>query len=115
MKEPKIKPQHKLVAKYFLGAAAGNAEKAAVMAGYSKSYARGNAYKIVAREDVKEYMQYLLAIAKQDPEYHIADIKETQAFWTEIMHSKSEKTRDRLRASELLAKAQGQFNKEEDW
>lgn len=115
MEEPKIKPQYKSVARYFLGAAAGNAERAAVMAGYSKSYARGNAYKIVARKDVKEYMEYLIAIARQDPDYHIADIKETQSFWTEIMQNKSEKTRDRLRASELLAKAQGQFKKEDDW
>lgn len=37
MEEPKVKPQHKLVAKYFLGAAAGNAERAVLMAGYSKS------------------------------------------------------------------------------
>lgn len=115
MEEPKIKPQYKLVAKYYLGAAAGNAEKAAIMAGYSERYARGNAYKLVAREDVRNYIEYLLAIAKEDPEYHIADIKETQAFWTEVMGNKLEKTRDRLRASELLAKAQGQFKKEEDW
>lgn len=48
MEEPKVKPQHKLVAKYFLGAAAGNAERAVLMAGYSKKYARGHAYKVVA-------------------------------------------------------------------
>lgn len=115
MEEPKIKPQHKLVARYYLGAAAGNAEKAAIMAGYSKRYARGNAYKLVARDDVRKYMEYLLTMAKEDPEYHIADIKETQAFWTRVMNNNLEKTRDRLRASELLAKAQGQFKKEEEW
>ena len=43
MEEPKVKPQHKLVAKYFLGAAAGNAERAVLMAGYSKKYAPGSA------------------------------------------------------------------------
>lgn len=115
MEEPKVKPQYKLVASYFLGLAEGNAEKAVIMAGYSKSYARGNAYKIVARPDVKKYMQYLLSKAKEDPEYHIASIKEIQDFWTNVMNNGACHTRDRLRASELLAKAQGLFKKEDDW
>ena len=115
MEEPKVKPQHKLVAKYFLGAAAGNAERAVLMAGYSKNYARGHAYKVVAHTAVQSYMEYLLNEAMNDPEVHIADVKETQAFWTATMNDKAQRMRDRLRASELLAKAQGQFKKEDDW
>ena len=53
MEEPKIKPQLKLVAIYYVGECAGNAEASAVKAGYSKRYARGNAYKLVARKDVQ--------------------------------------------------------------
>ncbi|WP_285122699.1 terminase small subunit [Lactococcus petauri] len=34
----------------------GNAEKAAVKAGYSKSYARGNAHKLVANVSIKKYI-----------------------------------------------------------
>ena len=41
-----MKYRQKKAAEYFVGKAAGNMEKAAVMAGYSKRYARGNAYKI---------------------------------------------------------------------
>ena len=41
-----MKYRQKKAAEYFVGEAAGNMEKAAVMAGYSKRYARGNAYKI---------------------------------------------------------------------
>lgn len=114
MEEPKIKPQHKLVAKFFLGEAKGCAEKAVIMAGYSKSYARGNAYKVVAHPDVQRYIRYLEDIVKSDLEHHIADVKEIQAFWTKTMNDSSCKVRDRLRASELLAKVQGAF-KEEDW
>lgn len=115
MEEPKVKPQHKLVAKYFLTEAAGNAEKAVILAGYSKKYARGHAYKVVAHPAVQSYMEYLLNEAMDDPEYHIASVKETQAFWTATMNDASLRVRDRLRASELLAKVQGQFRKEDDW
>lgn len=114
MKEPKLSPRYKLWAKYYLGEAAGNAEKAAVLAGYSKNYARSSAYKIMARTDVQEYMQYLMQLTQDDPLYHIADIKEIQAFWTTVMNDESARVRDRLKASELLAKVQGAFRQEDD-
>src|SRR5690625_7214186 len=34
----------------------GNAEQAAIKAGYSKRYARGNAHKLVANSGIKEYI-----------------------------------------------------------
>jgi phage terminase small subunit len=49
-----------------------NAEAAAVRAGYSPRYARGNAYKLVARSGIKEYIAKRMAekeselIADQD-------------------------------------------------
>ena len=116
MNEPKIKPQLKLVATYYMGECAGNAEAAAVKAGYSKKYARGNAYKLVARRDVQEYIAYLKYLQANDPTnpaLHIATINEIQSFWTNIMNGMQYETKDRLRASELLAKAQGAFNN--DW
>lgn len=69
----------------------------------------------MAHPAVQTYMEYLLNEAMNDPEVHIADVKETQAFWTATMNDKAQRMRDRLRASELLAKAQGQFKKEDDW
>jgi len=115
VKEPKLKPQFKLVATYYIGECCGNAEQACIKAGYSKTYARGNAYKIVARRDVQEYIEYLRYLQCNDPTsptLHIATINEIQAFWTEVMNNTGQETRDRLRASELLAKAQGVFNNE---
>ncbi|MDE6020313.1 MAG: terminase small subunit [Ruminococcus sp.] len=112
MQEPKLKPQLKLVAKYYVGQACGNAEKAAIMAGYSHSYARGNAYKLVGRQDVQEYIKYLNARSEKDPENHVATTTEIQAFWTDIMKDSDSPNKDRLRASELLAKAKGMFRNE---
>lgn len=113
MTEPNIKPQYKLVASYYCGEALGNAEKAVILAGYSKKYARGNANKIVAKKEVQEYIAYLNSLTKENVQYHIANISEIQAFWTTIMESGNYKTSDRLRASEYLAKAQGAFK--DDW
>lgn len=108
--EPKIKPQYKSVAIYFCGEAKGNAEKSVVMAGYSKAYARGNAHKIVARDDVQAYIKYLNSLTSNSLQRHIASIEEIQGFWTEIFTDKQQRTSDRLKASELLAKCKGMFN-----
>lgn len=113
MDEPKIKPQLKLVATYYCGEAMGNAEKAAIMAGYSPKYARGNAYKLVARDDVQEYIKYIDHLKNSGNILgHIMTIQEIQAFWSDVITNGEVETKDRLRASELLAKAQGAFNNE---
>lgn len=110
MEEPKLKPQLKLVALYYLGECAGNAEKSAVRAGYSKAYARGNAHKLVAREDVRRYMEWLNENTKRKD---IATLEEVKSYWTSTMWNKTERTVDRLRASEMLAKSMGAFS--DDW
>ena len=106
--EPNVKPKEKAFAIAYCGVALGNAEKAAVIAGYSPKYARGNAYKIVAKRGVQDYIKWLNSgKLKED----IATIEEIQAFWTDVMRSGSEKMFDRLKASELLAKVK----QVEDW
>lgn len=115
MQEPKLKPQLKLVAMFYTGECCGNAEKSAIKAGYSAKYARGNAYKLVARKDVREYIEYLKylqSINTINPELHIATLREIQFFWTSIMENPGYNTKERLRASELLAKSKGAFEKE---
>lgn len=109
MKEPKLKAQLKLVASYYVGECAGNAEQSAIRAGYSRAYARGNAYKLVARPDVQEYIKYLNSLTENDPKMHIATAVEIQGFWTETMNNEDEPMKNRLRASELLAKCKGMF------
>ena len=104
--EIKIKPRLKAMAEYYCGECAGNAEKSAIKAGYSERYARGNAYKLVANSGFQRYVKYLTDITHQQRIATIAEIKE---FWTEIMNDEREETKDRLRASEFLAKSQGAF------
>lgn len=113
MDEPQLKPQLKLMATYWLGECAGNAEQSAIRAGYSKKYARGNAYKLIARDDVQKYiayLRYLQSVNPASPILHIAKINEIQGFWTNVMQSNKFDIKDRLRASELLAKSIGAFD-----
>lgn len=112
MNEPKIRPAFKLFATYYMGECLGNAEKSALKAGYSKNYARGNANKLLKRKDVQQYMAYLKELQEKDPSnaaLHIATVSEIQAFWTNVMNNEDEVMKNRLRASELLAKARGMF------
>lgn len=111
MNEPKIKPQLKLVALNYIGKCCGNAEQSVIEAGYSKKYARGNAYKIVAREDVQKYIEYLRENA--DNVRDIMELADLQEFWTQTINNKGFHIRDRLRASELLGKSKGAFT--EQW
>jgi phage terminase small subunit len=110
MREPKLKPQLKLVATYYMGEALGNAEKSCIMAGYSERYARGNAYKLIQKKEVQEYIKYLKSLSELNVTKHIATITEIQGFWTDVMNNGECRTADRLKASELLAKANGMFN-----
>ena len=113
MDEPKLKPQLKLMATYYIGECTGNAEQSAIRAGYSKKYARGNAYKLIARQDVQQYiayLRYLQSVNPASPILHIATINEIQGFWSNVMNSNKFDIKDRLRASELLAKSIGGFD-----
>jgi phage terminase small subunit len=112
VKEPNVKPQYKLVASYYCGECAGNAEQSVIRAGYSRKYARGNAHKLVARPEVQEYITYLNSLTENDPKKHVATAVEIQGFWTEVFLNEEEDLKHRLRASELLAKAKGMFNTE---
>ena len=111
MDEPKIKPQLKLVALNYVGKCCGNAEKSVVEAGYSPKYARGNAHKIVARQDVQKYIEYLRD--NTDNVRDIMELNDIQEFWSKVIQNKSLDMKHRLRASELLGKSKGAFT--EQW
>ena len=106
----KINLRLKKFAEYYCGECLGNAEQSAIRAGYSKAYARGNANKLVAKDCVQEYIAELNA--KIEPEI-VANIADIKSFWTRVMNDEEEVMKNRLRASELLAKTQGMFNN--DW
>lgn len=106
-----------------------NAEAAAVRAGYSPRYARGNAYKLVARSGIKEYIEKRMAEKESEL---IANQNEVLRYLTAVMRGEStseeiivegigdgrskarklEKTpseKDRLKAAELIGKRYGLF------
>ena len=53
-----LKPQWKAFADYYIEL--DNAEKAAIKAGYSPKYARGNAHKLVANSCIKKYIDEII-------------------------------------------------------
>lgn len=112
MKEPKIKPQFKQFAIFYTGEAKANAVEAARLAGYSEKYARKFGHKLLVRDDVQQYIRYINEVGLPNSKDHIATIAEIQAFWTAVFEDKTNEIKDRLRASELLAKTKGAFNNE---
>ena len=104
-----MNPRQKLFAEYYCGKCLGNAEQAAIAAGYSVAYARGNASKLVANSCVQDYIRELSAKTESETVATIADIK---AFWTQVMNDQNEMMKNRLKASELLARTGGMFNTE---
>lgn len=93
----------------YQGAAAGNATEAARLAGY-----KGNDKTLgqVGAENLKKpvILEALEERAKNDP--LVADRERLQQFWTSVMLGHQDpgaELKDRLKASELLAKSQGLF------
>lgn len=86
-------------------AESGNAEQAAIAAGYSEKYARGNAYKLVANSGVVEYIRELVEKAQDE---RILSAKERRAMLSDIARG-SPLTQDRLRAIDILNKMTGEY------
>ena len=90
----------------FIDAYTGNATEAARMAGYSQATAYSQGQRLLKNPDVAA------AIRAREAERTSETIANREArlkFWTSVMYDETQSTRDRLRASELLAKAEGDF------
>lgn len=83
-----------------------NATEAAKAAGYSGRTARSQGQRLLTNVDVQKHIKELQA--KADDE-RIASVTEIKIFWSEMMKDKGRKDSDRLKASDLLAKAAGVF------
>lgn len=104
----------------------GNAEQAAIKAGYSEKYARGNAHKLVANSGIKEYLEEKL---KEIESRKIADAAEVMRYLTSVLRNETKEEvpvvvnqgeysevqmikkdtsiKDRNKAAEMLAKRFG--------
>ena len=83
-----------------------NGAKAAIAAGYSEKTARQIASDLLTKFDIREYIEEL---TREIDSELIADAREIQATWTEILRDTNASHRDRIRAGELLAKVSGMF------
>lgn len=83
-----------------------NATEAAKAAGYSGKTARSQGQRLLTNADILEYIHEL---QERSASHRIATMTQTKAFWSDVMHDQAEKTSDRLKASELLAKSAGAF------
>ena len=84
----------------------GNATEAARLAGYSEATAYSSGQRLLKQPQIAEAIR-TREQERQAP--NIANREQRLVFWTAVMRDPDESTRDRLRASELLAKAQGDF------
>jgi phage terminase small subunit len=84
----------------------GNGTKAAIGAGYSEDTAQQMASENLSKPLIIEYLKSLTNA--QDDE-RIATAIDRQRFWTSVMLDKNEKMDYRIKTSEILGKAQGDF------
>ncbi|QOV10927.1 terminase small subunit [Viridibacillus arvi] len=122
MIEKKLNPKQRAFADYYIEL--GNAEEAALKAGYSKAYARGKAYTLLANVGIKTYIEQRMEELKSE---RIADQTEVLQYLTSVMrgeiedeqllvvgdgdfgssvekHNKVADTSNRTKAAELLGK-----------
>lgn len=90
----------------FIEAYTGNATEAALQAGYSSKTAYSQGQRLLKNVEVQEEIR---SREEERKNTLIAPREARQAFWTSIMQDPEEKTTDRLRASELLGKSEGDF------
>ena len=96
--------RQKKFAEFF--AADPNATEAAKAAGYSEKTARAQGARLLTNVDIQRYIRQLQESAEAG---RVASMQEVKEYWTTTMNSTGEKTADRLKASELLARAAGAF------
>ena len=90
----------------FVSAYNGNATEAMIAAGYSAKSAASNVDKILKNTEIQAAIQNR---EKARNSAAIATREERQSFWTAILRDPEAELRDRLRASELLGKSEGDF------
>ena len=116
--EVKLSIKQQAFADYYIEL--GNAYKAAVKAGYSENYAKGNVVKLLENESVKTYIENRLAELASE---RVADQTEVLEYLTSILRGEQQEqtlrgvgegaqviddidvsAKDRIKAAELLGK-----------
>lgn len=87
LKVRKINPKQQEFADYFIEL--GNAEEAALRAGYSKTYARGQSYKLLANVGIKTYIENRMEELKSE---RVADQQEILESLTKVLRGEEKGT-----------------------
>ncbi len=100
----KLTPKQQAFADYYIQT--GNATEAARMAGY-----KGKNLNKVASENLTklDIQQYIAEKQKELESSRMADMTEVREFWTEAMRNPDNAMKDRLKASEMIARTSGAF------
>lgn len=100
----KLTPKQKRFCESY--AMTGNATQAAKLAGYSEKGSQQIGAENLSKLVVTEYLAELTSVTASN---NIATAAQRQAWWTSVMLDDTIGISERLRASEILAKAQGDF------
>ena len=84
-----------------------SAAESAVLAGYKAS--GKHSFESIGHENLKKLEKHIVDREDVLDASDIATMQEINRFWTETMNDKSVEMKDRLKASELRAKAAGGF------
>lgn len=83
------------------------ATEAARLAGYKAQ--SDNSFQSIGTENLRKLADYVKDRDAVLETPRIADMVEINAFWTDIMRDEAQEPKDRLKASELRARAAGMF------
>ena len=100
----KLTPKQQAFADYYIQT--GNATEAAIKAGYSEKTARITGCENLTKPNIVTYIEEK---QKEIDAQRTADIVEVRVFWTETMRNPANRMKDRLKASELIARTSGAF------
>ena len=84
-----------------------SATQAARLAGYDAKTEQG--FAAIGSKNLHKLAQHIVQAEERIACDDIASVQEINAFWTQIMRNPNEALRDRIKASELRAKASGAF------
>ena len=100
----KLTPKQQAFADYYIQT--GNATEAAIQAGYSEKTAKQTGYENLTKPYIQQYIEEK---QKELESNRMADMTEVREFWTEAMRNPDNSMKDRLKASEMIARTSGAF------
>ena len=99
-----LSPKQKMFCELY--AQSGNATLAAREAGYSEKYANREGCRLL---DIPRLAEYIHELARSESSDRIATAVERQEILTSMLRNSEADPKDRLRAIEILGRAQGDF------